>query len=72
VRETIERWRRKLVVPLTIRRDELYLYSARAVQSFGDGFAAIVLPAYLVEVGFSPFQIGVGSADPHSSARKQH
>jgi MFS family permease len=35
------------------------LYAARAARGFGDGFAAIILPAYLIEVGFSPFQIGV-------------
>ena len=26
---------------------------------FGDGFAAIILPAYLIEIGFDPFQIGL-------------
>jgi MFS family permease len=35
------------------------LYAARAARGLGDGFATIVLPAYLVELGFSPFQIGV-------------
>jgi len=34
------------------------LYTARATRGLGDGFATIVLPAYLVELGFSPFQIG--------------
>ena len=37
----------------------LYLYAARAARGFGDGFAAIILPAYLIEIGFSPLQIGV-------------
>jgi MFS family permease len=36
-----------------------YLYAARAARGFGDGFAAIILPAYLVEIGFDPFQIGI-------------
>jgi MFS family permease len=36
-----------------------YLYAARAARGFGDGFAAIVLPAYLIEIGFDPFQIGI-------------
>jgi MFS family permease len=36
-----------------------YLYAARAARGFGDGFAAIVLPAYLIEAGFDPFQIGI-------------
>ncbi len=41
------------------RSERLYLYTARAARGFGDGFAAIILPAYLSELGFSPFQIGV-------------
>jgi len=37
----------------------LYLYAARAARGIGDGFAFIILPAYLSELGFNPFQIGV-------------
>jgi MFS family permease len=37
----------------------LLLYAARAARGFGDGFAIIILPAYLSELGFGPFQIGV-------------
>jgi MFS family permease len=36
-----------------------YLYAARAARGFGDGFAAIILPAYLIEIGFDPLQIGI-------------
>src|SRR5438445_2020589 len=39
--------------------DVLNLYAARAARGFGDGFAAIILPAYLLEIGFNPFQIGL-------------
>ena len=39
--------------------DVFYLCAARAARGFGDGFAAIILPAYLLEVGFNPFQIGI-------------
>jgi MFS family permease len=39
--------------------DVVNLYAARAARGFGDGFAAIILPAYLLEIGFNPFQIGV-------------
>jgi MFS family permease len=39
--------------------DLLNLYAARAARGFGDGFAAIILPAYLLEIGFNPFQIGL-------------
>jgi MFS family permease len=41
------------------RSDIFYLYAARSARGFGDGFAAIILPAYLSELGFNPFQIGV-------------
>jgi MFS family permease len=42
--------------------DTFYLYAARAARGFGDGFAAIVLPAYLIEIGFDPFQVGLVAA----------
>jgi MFS family permease len=41
------------------RAEVASLYAARAARGFGDGFAAIILPAYLLEIGFSPFQIGL-------------
>ena len=41
------------------RSDVFYLYAARAARGFGDGFAAIILPAYLLEIGFNPFEIGI-------------
>jgi MFS family permease len=43
-------------------RDLFYLYAARAARGFGDGFAAILLPAYLSELGYDVFQIGVVTA----------
>jgi MFS family permease len=45
----------------SVRRppDIVLLYAARAARGFGDGFAAIVLPAYLIEIGFDPFRIGL-------------
>jgi hypothetical protein len=36
-----------------------YPYAARAARGLGDGFAAIILPPYLSEFGFSSFQIGI-------------
>src|SRR5690242_14600038 len=41
------------------RRDLLLLYAARAARNFGDGFAVIVLPAYLSAIGYEPAQIGL-------------
>jgi MFS family permease len=34
------------------------LYAARAARGFGDGFTIIILPAYLTELAFTPFQLG--------------
>ena len=42
--------------------DVFFLYAARAARGFGDGFAAIILPAYLIEIGFNPFQVGLVAA----------
>lgn len=36
-----------------------YIYAARALRGFGDGFAVIILPAYLSAVGYGPFHIGI-------------
>jgi len=35
------------------------LYAARGIRGFGDGFAVIILPAYLSAIGLSPAQIGL-------------
>jgi MFS family permease len=35
---------------------------ARGIRGFGDGFAAIVLPAYLVAIGFGTVEIGIVAA----------
>ena len=40
-------------------KEQLYVYAARAARGFGDGFAIIVLPAYLTEIGFDPFRIKI-------------
>jgi len=45
--------------PAARRPDVFYLYAARAARGIGDGFAFIILPAYLSELGFDPFRIGV-------------
>jgi len=36
-----------------------YLFAARALRDFGDGFVAVLLPAYLIALGFTPLQVGV-------------
>jgi len=35
------------------------LYTARCLRGFGDGFAVIVLPAYLSAIGLNPIEIGL-------------
>ena len=41
------------------RIDVALLYIARGVRGLGDGFAIILLPAYLSSIGFSSGQIGI-------------
>jgi MFS family permease len=41
------------------RRDLRLILAARAARNFGDGFAVIILPAYLTAIGYSPAQFGV-------------
>jgi MFS family permease len=36
-----------------------YLLMARALRDFGDGFVAVLLPVYLLALGFSPLEVGV-------------
>ncbi len=36
-----------------------YLFAARALRDFGDGFVAVLLPVYLLALGFAPLQVGV-------------
>jgi MFS family permease len=44
--------------PATRRSDTRLLYAARCLRGFGDGFAVVILPAYLTAIGLSPVQIG--------------
>ncbi|WFU12557.1 MFS transporter (plasmid) [Rhizobium sp. CB3090] len=36
-----------------------WLFAARSLRDFGDGFVAILLPVYLLALGFSPLQVGI-------------
>ena len=36
-----------------------YLFAARALRDFGDGFVAVLLPAYLLALGFDALQVGI-------------
>jgi MFS family permease len=35
------------------------LLTARALRDFGDGFVAVLLPVYLLELGLSPLEVGI-------------
>jgi MFS family permease len=50
-----EWWR---LMPPGTSADALRVLAARGVRAFGDGFVALLLPIYLVELGFSPLAIG--------------
>jgi len=41
------------------RRPSACLLAARALRDFGDGFVAVLLPAYLLALGLSPLEVGV-------------
>jgi len=41
------------------RTDIALLFTARGVRGLGDGFAIIILPAYLSAIGFDAAQIGI-------------
>jgi MFS family permease len=40
-------------------RTATLVLAARALRGFGDGFAVIILPAYLTAIGYAPVEIGV-------------
>lgn len=44
--------------------DAIRVLAARGVRAFGDGFVALLLPIYLLELGFSAFAIGRSFAAP--------
>ncbi len=43
----------------TTRRDIVILLVARAARGLGDGFAVIILPAYLSALGFDSIAVGI-------------
>jgi MFS family permease len=48
--------------PAPGRSDIRLLYAARGLRGLGDGFAVILLPAYLSAVGYGPVDIGIVAA----------
>lgn len=46
------------IFPPDSTRDARLLVAARAVRAFGDGFVSVLLPAYLLAMGFEAVQVG--------------
>ena len=46
-------------LPRSATRDAGRLVAGRALRGFADGFASVLLPAYLTALGFGPLRIGV-------------
>jgi len=49
----------RLLIPSGVDRATLPLLAARALRAFADGFVAVLLPAYLLALGFGPLQVGI-------------
>ena len=50
--------RRKWWLPPEATPDAAVLLLARGVRAFADGFVSVLLPVYLLDLGFTGFQIG--------------
>ncbi len=47
-----------MILPASASRDAPRLVCARALRGFADGVVSVVLPAYLIALGFSPLEVG--------------
>src|SRR5580704_14128555 len=45
-------------IPRGMSRDALLILAARGVRAFADGFVSVLLPIYLLELGFGVLAIG--------------
>ena len=55
-------WRRWKVLPPGARVDAAKLLGARSLRAFADGFVSVLLPVYLIRLGFSELQVGAITA----------
>jgi len=46
------------LIPTGASQDARWILAARGIRAFADGFVALLLPIYLLELGFGPFAIG--------------
>ena len=49
----------RLLLPAGTRHEAQLLLGARALRAFGDGFVSLLLPYYLMLLGYSPLQVGL-------------
>jgi MFS family permease len=49
----------RLLLPPGVHPSALPLLLARALRAFADGYVAVLLPAYLLALGFGPWEVGV-------------
>jgi MFS family permease len=49
----------RLLLPPGVDRAALPLLLARALRAFADGYVAVLLPAYLLALGFGPWEVGI-------------
>src|SRR5260370_16413856 len=54
----VRRGPRRHWLPSSATPDAAVLVAARGVRAFGDGFVSVLLPVYLLGLGFDGFQIG--------------
>lgn len=52
----------RLILPSGAQRSALPLLAARALRAFADGYVAVLLPAYLLALGFGTWEVGVLSS----------
>src|SRR5215211_2420594 len=55
--------------PRTFFSDTDRILVARGLRAFGDGFVALLVPIYLVELGYSALQVGAVVANRYSLRR---
>lgn len=57
--DAIDRFEVSWLVPAGADRNALPLLVARALRAFVDGYVAVLLPAYLLALGFGVWQVGL-------------
>src|SRR5258705_12645990 len=51
----------RLLLPAGVAPDALPLLMARALRAVGDGYMAVLLPAYLLSIGLGTLEVGIVS-----------